>query len=224
MRTIITGFILLLLMPFMTALVIDETTITMKIFPVSTIPNWTSIVDGVLINPEGIIFRVEFSDDEFGNDENYTFVLQPNITSTSSKSFDFNFIKNETIDTNTFTKYLGCLKEKTQCEIDKGKLDISYTICNVDLTEYEEGNISKAQANLGTCNLVVKEKDFDITTKQKEIDDLEKEAANTKNSKWFYALIALVIGASGMHFYRENKSGGTARDKSVEEWPKQQAG
>ncbi len=128
-----------------------------------------------------------------------------------SKTFDFVFIKEDTIENIDF------YEEWKSCEIYSAKLDTGYSICVVDLAEYEGENSTTNKEELDTCNLRNQEKDLLIGNKDTQILDLEEEEKDTENVKFFWGIGGALLMLFGCLFYFGKIGKGFVKDKSVEE-------
>lgn len=207
-------FIFLLLgIPLVMAVTIENTQIDINVYNKSINENETKII-------------IEIKNDIYTtNNKNFTFIIK-NYTGENLNehfSFDFLFIKNESLDSDIVDKYVICLNEKSKCEIEKGKFDISWNRCVLDLNKYQSENATLSKDELNTCNLLIKEKDLELTSKDTEITNLKNEKDDTSNVKWFYGLIALGVGYFGRMLYK-GEIGEKAKDKSTGEFYKGGAG
>ena len=207
-------FVLLLFsLPLVIAVTIENTKIDINVYN-KTIDNETT---RIIIEIKNDIYTA--------NNRNFTFTIK-NYTGENLNehfSFDFLFIKNESLDSNIVDKYIICLNEKSTCEIEKGKFDISWNKCVLDLNEYESENATTSTEGLNKCNLLIKEKDLELNTKNEKITNLENEKDDTSNVKWIYGLIAFGVGYLGRMFYK-GEIGEKAKEKSMGEFHKGGAG
>ncbi|GAG87165.1 unnamed protein product, partial [marine sediment metagenome] len=195
--------------------------ITINIYPITTIPNWSTI------STDGIIFRVEVINENIDsiNNQNFTFTILPNTTFSVNENFAFLFIPNITAENWNFAeKWLEC-KDNLDAEGDKSRdFERGWQNCQNDLVEYEGENATSCKEELGVCLLNVQSKDIEITGKEDKITNLEGEKETTKNSKWFYGVIGIALGIGGLLVYQGKLGKGSAKDKSETEFNKGQQG
>jgi len=172
---------------------------------------------------------VKAVNDEYGinQEQSKTFVINSSNSTLLKKDFDFTFLIIESQSSVPYNLIL-CLEDKGNCEIDKAKINSGYTTCVVAkdkcLNEYEGENATICEDELDVCNLNIQQKDIEISGKQTTIQNLEEETEDTENSKWLYAIIALVIGFVVCLFYTGKIGKGAVKDKSMDEFNKSQVG
>lgn len=210
--------LVLLVTPLILAQDTVDDTLKIRIYNVSTIPNFA------VTEIEYIDFKVEFSseEDDF-NDKTFDLRLYEN----ASLDISFENIPYRVIITDT-AENIDFAKEYYECIAEKYSLNQGYNICAKDrdecLEEYEGANATAFKTDLAECNLLIKEKDLVLAANNEKITDLKDEKESTKNSHWLYGIVGLVLGAGGFYLYNKNKGGGSPKDKSMDEWPKGQAG
>lgn len=209
-------FLLLVILPFTSALIIPKTTdANIKIYNLTQInsANFSA----------GIPFRIEFKDSEFDNLKNYTFTVKKNTTFSSNTGFVIEFLTNDS--ESTYKKlYEDANSKITNCLIQRGQFETQWNICQGKLLNYEGVNATQCKDNLSACQLSIQAKDLIIQAKDSEIADVKTQSDDSKNTKWFYGIIGLAIGAVGLHWYRSSKGGGTVRERSRGEFNPGQAG
>jgi len=172
-------------------------------------------------------FKIEFISQEKPSFNNKDFTFSVNLASQniSYKSEAFDYIIPFIID---IPENISFYEKWMDCEVYSAKLDTGYTICNSNLVEcreeYEGENATSYKEDLNECTLTIKEKDLDITSKNKEIEDLKEEAEETKNAKYFWGAGGVVLGILGLLFYRGELGKGSVKDKSQGEFNPSQAG
>lgn len=187
-------------------------------------------LDGDSIN-DILTIQIDFnsSEDDF-NDQ--IFIFDMNTTGIFTEEFlDIPYVvytDSTPINMDYAQKYDECKDQKSSCEIEKGKLDVGYTKCNVNLGEcqkkYEGENATKCDDELNICNLQIKERDLDLNAKNTEITNFKTEKENTKNSKYFWGIGGIIIGVLCLLFKEGKIGAGNPQDKSVGEFNKNQAG
>ena len=110
------------------------------------------------------------------------------------------------------------------CKIERGQFESQLNSCLFRLGEYEGVNASDCKTKLDECTLTIKEKDLEIASKNKEIEDLNDEKEETKNQRWFYGVIGVIIGIIGLLFYQGKLGKEKAKDKSQGEFNPRQSG
>ncbi len=193
----------LLIIPTILAEQIEDVTITMRVH------NRTIEI----INPE-------YS----GNNRNESFEIVNGSVTYKEFSYPIIFIKNESeiVDINLFDKYILCLNEKSTCETNLGKWDAAWNLCRQDLEKYEGENATNYKQDLDNCNLIVRERDLTIESKQTKIGNLEEDEEEKRNTKWIYGVIGAVLGGIGVA-YKFGKIGGGVKDTSSDEFNVNQA-
>ncbi len=204
--------LLLLSMPLIFAdLTPAKTSITIKIYN-NTIEFISEY--GELNNWTGTFNIVEY----FNNSE----ITSNGSVKGYSKTFDFIFIKEDTIENIDF------FSEWKDCEVEKGKVDTGYSTCAVTrdecLSTYEGENATTNKEELDACNLRNQQKDIEIQGQQTTIGNLEEEEESTKNLKWIYAVVAAILGIVGCLVYCGKIGKGMVKDKSEDEFNKRQSG
>jgi len=208
--------VLLLGLPLMTA-IIEDTQANIKIYSTTQVPK-----NGTVDNWKSLILRIEFTENTYsGNTQNYTVVIYPNTTVNSDEDFTLLFIKNESVDISTVAQLLTCLKDKNDCEVTLGKWDMSWNLCNSELEKYKGENATTYKENFDECSLSLKEKDLDLGAKDDKILGLEEEEKETKNSKYIWGFVGLVIGGAALYFYE--RRGGSPKEKAMSEFQRSQA-
>lgn len=165
-------------------------------------------------------FKIEFTSQEDPKWNNKTFNFPLNLTKGlfyESVLFPYRVIITDT------TENFDFWEELKDCEVDKGKLDISYTKCNLALEECKNQNLTNCSISLMNCNFNIKEKDLTISSKDEEINKLETEKESTKNNKFIGFGIGCLLGVLGALAYH-GKIGTKAQDKSTTEFNRNQAG
>lgn len=192
---------LILLIPLISAEVIEDTTVTIKI------RNNT----------------LELINDEYtGNNKLINLIITNQTIDNLDSSFTIFFIKNETIERSIVEKYSDCLNKKAECEVNLGKFDLAWTQCKKDLEKFEGENSTICKTDLDTCNLKVKEKELEMDNKQTKITALEDDINGTKNTWWIYLAVGLGI-ASLFWNWKSGKFGGVS-EKAQEDFNPQQIG
>lgn len=210
--------LLLLGMPLALANTIEDTLITIKIYNISEIPK-----NNTLFN-SSIIIKVEVINNEYsGNNQNFTFTIFNNTVVNEDKNFNLIFIKNESVSQTIVEQYATCLNDKSKCENDLTKWDLGWDLCKRDLKEAIGENSTKCNDELNACNFQVKEKNLELQSKNTEITTLNTEKKDTKNTRWFYGIIGVVLGIVGCLF-KEGKLGQGPKDKAMDEFNRGQAG
>ncbi len=203
---------LLLSLPLILADTIEDTTITIKIY-----------------NNTIEIINSEYS----GNNQAQTFeiinktnssVISKDLVKYKEFSFSLIFIRNESVSLDTVEKYTICLIDKSKCSEEKASFNTAWTRCVLDLGEYEGENSTTVKEELDDCTLKIKEKDIEIGGKQTTIENLEEEKKNTENQRLIYGIIGGVIVLVGCLFYFGKIGKGSAKDKSMDEFNRNQAG
>ena len=205
---------LLFSISFALANTIESTTITVKIYD-NTIEVTNSDYDGN--NQIKTFSIIEF-------DENNSEINSDGIVKNYTFSFPFIFIKNESVGMDVVSQYVLCLNEKTTCLEDKASYNTAWTKCVVDLGEYEGENATTNKEALDACNLQTQQKDLEITSKTTEILDLEEKEKNTENSKWFFGIAGALLGVFGLLIYQGKIGKGNVKERSDNEFNKNQAG
>ncbi len=204
--------LLLLSSPLILANTIDDAKITINIYNISKIPKNNTIMN-YSINMSVEIINKEYSN----NNLNFTFTIFNNSIVSESKEFDFIFIKEDHVESLNLTKtYLDCEKRYTEQFYGWNK-------CRNDLDDLKEENSTACNEKLNTCNLQLTQKNSDLKNKNTEITTLTTEKEGTKNTKWFYGIIGVVLGIVGLLF-KEGRLGQGPKDKAMDEFNKSQAG
>jgi len=214
-------FILLLVIPITAAELIGDT-LKITVYNTNNITNSTD---------SSMTFKVYFNSSEYkGNNKGFTFTIDTSTLKTGAKvldSGDFNFVVfSNTTATNIdyFVLWNRTDGQLTQCKIQRGQFESQWNSCLSKLGNYEGVNATQCKDDLNVCNLLVKERDLELSTNQEKITDLQDEKEGTKNSLWLYGIVGLVVGAGGLYLWNKNKGGGSPKDKSADEWSKGQAG
>ncbi len=206
---------LLLSMPLVSA-VIDVDTSRIHIYVINNISNSSD---------ETITFRVDFNTSKNPTINDDTFQdFTVNISSLLEKivwtSPDIIYI----LESNITTENIDFKKDWEQCLEEKIGFERGWQLCHNELTDYKGENTTLCKEDLSACLLDIQSKDIEITGKENTITDLEDEKETTKNSKWFYAVIAFVLGIGAILVYEGKIGKGSAKDKSTEEFNKAQQG
>jgi len=177
-------------------------------------------LNGDSIN-DTLTIQVDFSssEDDF-NDKTWTFDILTNITGNFT-NLDFPYIvytKNATVEN------IDYKDDYDTCVAAKSKIDGGWQLCQNDLVKYEGENATSYKEDLDECTFTIKDKDSDITSKNKEIEDLKEEAEDTKNAKYFWGVGGAILGILGLLFYRGELGKSQAKDKSQGEFNPTQAG
>lgn len=173
---------------------------------------------------EKVNLTILFSSEKYGaNNQNYTLLLDvTNVTDINIKQFPFTFFTDAPIENINFTADYADCKEKL------GRYDTAWTICNSELADckekYEGKNATSCKKDLDECTLSLKEKDLEITSKNKEIEDLKKDTKDTKNAKYLWGIGGVILGILGLLFYKGELGQAKVRDKSRGEFNLSQAG
>jgi len=205
---------LLLGMPLVLAngISIGEATITIR-------ANVTEIDDD-----GNITIIIEAINNEYGtNKESKTFVINniDPVLFEETFPFTFLFIRNESVSLDTVEQYIACLNEKSKCAEEKASFNTAWTKCVLDLSEYEGENATTYKEDFDECSLNLKEKGLDLGAKDEKILNLEDEKEDTKNSKYIWGFVGLLLGAGALYLYE--RRGGTPKEKSMGEFQKSQA-
>lgn len=189
-----------------------EDTLKISVYKISETTNTTT-------------YRIYFNSTEFpvANSKRFEFTIN-NKTSESigTKIYDsgnFYFVAEGEAEIFNFTK------ELLDCRQSLGQQTQGWHNCNQELEKFKSENVTQCKTDLDECNLLVKEKDLTISSKDSEISRLNTEIEENKNSKWIFGFIGLIAGAGGFYLYNKSKKGGgPAKDKSINEWNKNNAG
>lgn len=220
LSVVMLGFIFfLLVMPLITADIVEDT-LRIKIYDRTT-------NDSMVRN-----IKIEFISSKYIIDnKNFTFQINTkgiaisnfsNFSSSINKVFGpFNYLvvteAGEIFNIDYKTQYDTCI-------VEKGKFDMGWNNCRIDLEKYTGANATVCKDRLDTCNLTLKQKDIDISAKDEKITSLQTESEGTKNSKWIYGIGGVILGILGLLFYQGKLGRGVPRERSMSEFNKGQAG
>ena len=168
-------------------------------------------------------FNIEFISQKQPQYNNQIFTFSVNLSSQNigyeSESFGYiiPFITDTPENISFYQKWLDC-------EVYSGKLDTGYTRCVLDLDEYKGENATTNKEALDACNLQTQQKDLEITSKTTEILDLEEKEKNTENSKWFFGIAGILLGVLGLLIYQVKIGKTNVKERSDNEFNKNNAG
>lgn len=209
---------LLLSMPLILAtdnVNITDDTLTIKISN-TTIYNSTT---------HEITLKIEFISkrDDYNNEEFILYIA--NLSKGVNKAFPqfpYRVITSDTAENIDFAEdYFKCAEEKA-------KIDSGFSTCAKErdkcLNEYEGENATNYKKEADACNLDIQRKDIEIGGKDSTIEDLEKKEKDTENLKWIYAIVGAIIAVVGCLVYFGKIGKGSVKDKSMDEFNRNQAG
>ncbi len=177
-------------------------------------------------NYEGISltsFKIEFisQEDPYNNNKTFSFSVNLSSQDISYESILFDY---RVIVANMTVENIDFKEDWQQCTTEKSGYERAWQLCQNNLIKYEGENATICNEELDNCKLTIREKDLDIESKNKEITELGDEKETTKNSKYLWGAIGVVLGILGVLVYRGELGGDKARDKSEGEWNKRQTG
>lgn len=156
--------------------------------------------------------KIAIVNDEYaGNNHNYTVTLT-NTSHTFTHPFKVLLIKNGTIEN------LNFLSKYEQCVTDKIGYERGWQGCVNDLAQYKNSTTGTDCKNqLNTAQNTISNQQNDISELNGKITTLEEAAEKTKNSKWIFGVIGIIIGVVG-YMAKEGKINSNVRDKSAGEF------
>ena len=207
--------LLLLVFPMVSAIISIDTS-KIHIYMIDNISN---------AEDTEITFRVDFntSENPVINDETFVdFTL--NISGLEGliwTSPDITYV----LESNITPERLDLLEEWKDCLVQKGQYNLAWTKCGIErdecLEKYEGKNATTYKEDLNECGLSLKEKGLDLDAKNDKILNLEDEKEGTKNSKYIWGVVGLLLGAGALYLYE--RRGGSPKEKAMGEFQKSQA-
>lgn len=154
-------------------------------------------------------------------------VFSDDLVEYATFTFVLSFDRDENVSLAIVDKYASCLNEKAECETLKGQINTGFNSCVLDrdtcLEEYEGENATSHKIELDSCNLLIRQKDIDINSKNEDISDLEKDVEEKKYAWVLYGVIGIAIGILGLKIYK-GEIGEKAKEKSATEFNPQTVG
>lgn len=160
-----------------------------------------------------IMIKFEITNGDYSvNNRNYTLNVTTNKATSNLYDFLFQMAKNGTsIDEKcTYNQNI------TKCIIEKRDYERSYQICKLDLEEYNNGTYD-CKKSFDLCENTIIDKDSDIAELNEKIQTLIDGQKTTKNAKWIFGIVGLILGAAGYAF-KNGKLGNKVRDKQADDW------
>ncbi len=188
-----------------------DDTLTIEIHSISGVPNFTR--DNIIFIEFNVTFISE--EDPFNN---YDFIFR--LYENKSLSYSEGNILYRVTTTDT-AENIDFAEDWRICNREKEGFERGWQQCQNELTEYKGKNTTICKEDLDECSLNLKEKDLDLGAKDDKILNLEEEEKETKNSKYIWGVIGLLLGAGALYLYE--RRGGSPKEKAMGEFQKSQA-